>query len=202
MRHSLHQGKGHAKSGQGRTWHGTLLPELLIVASTLVIIWFFRRLLADAQHSDIELATLFPLFLAIVGLAVAAGLLVVSQASRSARRLTGPAQRLILAMQRTKRGDLAHRVHLRHGDELKNVAAEFNRLLDWLNANPPAGAKVGHDLIEVDMMERLPPLHGEEVEIEADVDVEIESAGDLLALGLEDQTSRLETGQIGVSSDD
>ena len=187
MRHSLHQGKGQGKSGQGRTWHSTLLPELLIVASTLVLIWFFRRLLVEAQHSDIELGTLFPLFLAIVGLAVAAGLLVVSQASRSARRLTGPAQRLILAMQRTQRGDLAHRVHLRHGDELKDVAAEFNRLLDWLNANPPAGAKTGNDLIEFDMTDRLPPLNGDD----------LDAADDLLRFGLEDETSPLETGHIG-----
>jgi hypothetical protein len=33
---------------------------------------------------------------------------------------------------------------------LKEVAAEFNKLLDWLNENPPPGVKTGTDLIEVD----------------------------------------------------
>jgi HAMP domain-containing protein len=131
-------------------WRSTLLPEFLIVACTLVLIWFFRRLLVDAQRSDIELGTLLPLFLAMMGLALAAGVLVVGQASRSARRLAGPSQRLVVAMRRTQRGDIAHRVHLRHGDSLKEVAAEFNKLLDWLNENPPPGAKTGTDLIEVD----------------------------------------------------
>ena len=128
-------------------WSSTLLPEILIVLCTLVLIWFFRKLLGDAQRSDIELATLLPMFLAMMGLALAAGILVVGQASRSARRLGGPSQRLVVAMQRVQRGDIGHRVHLRHGDSLKDVAAEFNKLLDWLNANPPPGVKTGTDLI-------------------------------------------------------
>ena len=164
MRHSLHKGKG--PGGQNSPKRSTLVPELLIVASTLILVWFFRQLLAEAQRSDIELATLVPLFLAIVGLAMAAGILALGQASRSAKRLSGPSQRLILAMQRTRRGDLAHRVHLRHGVELKAVAAEFNRLLDWLNANPPEGAKTGSDLVEVDMTERLMALNGDDFEHE------------------------------------
>jgi HAMP domain-containing protein len=140
-------------------WRSTLLPEILIVVCTLVLIWFFRKLLVDAQRSDIELGTLLPLFLAMMGLALAAGILVVGQASRSARRLAGPEQRVVLAMQRVQRGDIAHRVHLRHGDPLKDVAAEFNKLLDWLNANPPVGVKTGTDLFEVD--DSLADLHGD-----------------------------------------
>ena len=162
--HALHQGKGHG--GQGTPKRNSLVPELLIVASTLILVWFFRRLLADAQHSDIELTTLIPLFLAVVGLAVAAALLALGQASRSARRLDGPSQRLILAIKRTRRGDLAHRVHLRTGDEMKPIAAECNRLLDGLNANPPAGAKTGNDLIEGAATERLTALNEECDDIE------------------------------------
>jgi HAMP domain-containing protein len=166
--------------GRGRRvspGQSTLLPELLVVASTLVLVWFFRRVLADAQRSDIELTTLVPLFLAMTGLALAAGLLVVGQASRSAKRLQGPAQRLILAMQRTQRGDLAHRVHLRHGDDLKEVAAEFNRLLDWLNANPPVGATTGTDLVDVDALERLAALEGDEGDLEGGVEAGADRVG-------------------------
>ena len=45
---------------------------------------------------------------------------------------------------------------------MKSVAAEFNRLLDWLNDNPPVGAKIGNDLIEVGQTERLTALNSEE----------------------------------------
>ena len=55
------------KSTHRGPWRSTLLPEFLIVACTLVLIWFFRRLLVDAQRSDIELGTLLPLFLAMMG---------------------------------------------------------------------------------------------------------------------------------------
>lgn len=138
-------------SGKSRKpWRTALLPESLIVVCSLVLVWFFRGVLGEAQKSDIELGTLVPLFIAVLGFAVAAGVLVMTQVSRSSRRLKGPSQRLILAMQRARRGDLAHRVHLRHGDELRDIAAEFNRLLDWLNANPPEGAETGTDMVDVD----------------------------------------------------
>lgn len=159
---------------RGVAWRSSLLPETLIAVCTLVLIWFFRELLIEAQRSDIELGTLVPLFLAVMGMALAAGVLVLGQSARSARRLNGPTQRLVLAMQRTRRGDIGHRVHLRHGDSLKEVAAEFNKLLEWLNANPPQGIKeTGSDLIEVERQEEtdmgLTPAELLERDLEADI---------------------------------
>lgn len=54
-------------------------------------------------------------------------------------------------MQRVRQGDIAHRVHLRRDDELSQLAAEFNTLLDWLNENPPAGVRTGGDVVEMEV---------------------------------------------------
>ncbi|MFO1077671.1 MAG: hypothetical protein U1E73_08085 [Planctomycetota bacterium] len=68
---------------------------------------------------------------------------------RAATRVAGPEYRLVLAMQRIRRGDLSFRVHLRRGDLLVPLARECNELLEWLNRNPPQGAVTGGDLVAV-----------------------------------------------------
>ena len=135
--------------GRGSFVRTALLPELLLIISTGVLAWYCRDLLLQARQHDLDLPGLFPLFVSLLGLVVVAWVLVLGQAARSARRLAGPMHRITVAMQRTRGGDISHRVHLRRGDNLKEVAAEFNRILDWLNENPPAGVRTGHDLVEV-----------------------------------------------------
>ena len=193
------QRKGPEPRKSRRAWRSTLLPEALIVVCSLVLVWFFRSILGEAQRSDIALGTLLPMFLAVVGFVVAAGVLVLTQASRSATRLKGPSQRLIVSMQRAQRGDLAHRVHLRHGDELRDVAAEFNRLLDWLNANPPEGAKTGTDLVEVDAtgLASFDPEDPQHVELEELVDEEVVECEPILDDD-EDEDEPVEPRVIGV----
>lgn len=154
MKHSLlkrpKQPLSRGEFGQGSFVRTALLPELLLIACTGVLAWYCRDLLLQARERDLDLPGLFPLFLALLGLVVVAWILVLGQAARSARRLVGPIHRISVAMQRTRSGDIGHRVHLRRGDSLKEVAAEFNRLLDWLNENPPNGVQTGHDVVEVD----------------------------------------------------
>ncbi|MCB9869829.1 MAG: HAMP domain-containing protein [Planctomycetes bacterium] len=117
--------------------------------SSGAVVWFCRRLLVEAVRHEITLPSLVPLFLAVLGLVAVATVLVFAQAARSARRLHGPIQRITVAMQRMRTGDIGHRVHLRRGDHLREVAGELNLLLDWLNENPPAGVRTGTDVVEV-----------------------------------------------------
>ena len=136
--------------GQTRFTGASIVPELLLILCTVVMIWFCRRFLLEAEQHDLGLVTLLPMVGALLGIVLVAGMLVFSQASRSLHRLSGPTHLIIVAMQRTRTGDLGHRVHLRRGDKLTEIAAEFNRVLDWLNENPPVGARTGTDMIEVD----------------------------------------------------
>lgn len=135
-----------------------LLPTALLVSCVLALAWFLRRLLVEAEVRELEITTLVPLCLALCGMGLVAAILVLSQARRSARRLEGPQQRLIVGMQRTRSGDIGFRVHLRRGDALRELATEYNKLLDWLNANPPQGVQTGSDVVEVDPGERMHAL--------------------------------------------
>jgi len=102
-----------------------------------------------ATERDVELPTLVPLFLAILGFTLAVAALVVFQALRFSHRIAGPAYRLVKSLERIRSGDISFRVNLRRGDHLSEVAAELNNLLDWLNENPPPGVKTGSDLVRV-----------------------------------------------------
>jgi hypothetical protein len=138
----------------------SLIPTVGLAVSTLIVAVFCRRLLGEAMTQDVELPSLVPLFLAVLGFTLASGAVVVFQALRFSHRIAGPAYRLIKSMQRIRTGDVGFRVTLRRGDHLTEVATELNNLLDWLNENPPAGVKTGSDLIRV----------GRSPEIDADDD--------------------------------
>jgi len=125
------------------------IPTLGLAVSTLIVAVFCRRLLHEAMEQDIELPSLVPLFLAVLGFTLASGAVVVFQALRFSHRIAGPAYRLIQSMERVRTGDISFRVNLRRGDHLTEVAAEMNNLLDWLNENPPAGVRTGTDVVRV-----------------------------------------------------
>lgn len=127
----------------------TLLPVLILVASILGVAWFCRTLLEEAERVDMDLPGLLPLFLAVFGICLVSCLLVVIHGVRLQRRLAGPTLRVIAGMQRVRVGDLSFRVHLRRGDYLSEVAFEFNKVIDWLNENPPEGARTGSDVVDV-----------------------------------------------------
>lgn len=127
----------------------SLIPTLGLAVSTLIVAVFCRRLLGEASAQEVELPSLVPLFLAVLGFTVASGAVVVFQALRFSNRIAGPAYRLVKSMERIRGGDIGFRVNLRRGDHLIDVATEMNNLLDWLNENPPAGVKRGSDLVRV-----------------------------------------------------
>lgn len=86
---------------------------------------------------------------AAVAFLVSVAVVVVHEVVRQSTRVLAPETRLRRALQRIRRGDLAFRVSLRRGDALRGLAAECNELLEWLNANPPAGASIGSDIVDV-----------------------------------------------------
>lgn len=125
------------------------LPALVIVVTSLVLTDYCRQLLNDAKQAAPGALDGFTLSFVLGGFVLASAALVMVQASRIASRVEGPERRLIQALRRMRGGDLSFRVHLRRGDPLTAVARECNELLDWLNANPPAGARVGGDIVDV-----------------------------------------------------
>ncbi len=126
-----------------------LMPAIVIVVTSLVLAGYCHTLMADAAAADRPALDDMPLLFVVGGFVLASAALVVVQASRVAHRVEGPERRLVEALRRMRQGDLSFRVHLRRGDPLGGVARECNELLDWLNANPPAGVQTGGDIVEV-----------------------------------------------------
>jgi methyl-accepting chemotaxis protein len=127
-----------------------LLPVGVILVTSLVLTDYCRQLLATAGQAAPVLVDHITVTLVLGGFLLAAAALVVVQAGRVAARVEGPERRLVQALRRMRDGDLTFRVHLRRGDPLGGVARECNELLDWLNAHPPVGARVGGDIVEVE----------------------------------------------------
>ncbi len=126
-----------------------LVPTVGLSLCALVVAAFCRDLLAEAAAQEVELTSLVPLFLAVLGFTLAAGAVFVFQALRFSHRIAGPAYRLVQSMRRIQAGDISFRVSIRRGDHLTDVVAEFNRMLDWLNEHAPEGATLGGDMVNV-----------------------------------------------------
>ncbi|MBL9076854.1 MAG: hypothetical protein JNL08_05085 [Planctomycetes bacterium] len=150
--HSRRSQDGGARPLAAVGQHASLvLPALLVVVSALVLADSCRQQLTAAAAARPTVGESLPLVLLLFGFALAGAALVVVQAGRVAARVAGPERRLVEALRRMREGDLSFRVQLRRGDPLGAVARECNALLDWLNANPPAGARTGGDIVDVDL---------------------------------------------------
>lgn len=126
-----------------------LLPMAMLAVAVVVITWFCRDMLLGAVVGEATVAAELPLYVAAGCFLLAAGAVVVLQSVQVAERVAGPEYRLVQSLRRIRGGDLSFRVHLRKGDLLGGLAQECNELLEWLNQNPPSGARTGSDLLEV-----------------------------------------------------
>lgn len=126
-----------------------LLPMAMLAVAVVVITWFCRDMLLGAVAGEATVAAELPLYVAAGCFLLAAGAVVVLQSVQVAERVAGPEYRLVQSLRRIRGGDLSFRVHLRKGDLLGGLAQECNELLEWLNQNPPSGARTGSDLLEV-----------------------------------------------------
>jgi len=148
----------------------TVLPVLTLVASIFGVTWFCHSLLEEAKRVDVDLPSLLPLLLGVFGICLVSCLLAVTHGVRLQRRLGGPTLRLIAGMQRVRVGDLSFRVHLRRGDYLSELAFEFNKVIDWLNENPPEGVRTGSDVVDVYAPDQDDPMDGGFDEIDFGLD--------------------------------
>ena len=137
--------------GSGRLARLALVaPIVLMVSAVAVLTLYCRSLLLEAVAGQPVTVGSVPLVLVAGGFLLASASVVLLQSMRIAARVAGPELRLARAMQRIRRGDVSFRVHLRRGDLLSGLARECNLLLDWLNENPPHGARTGGDIVHVE----------------------------------------------------
>lgn len=128
---------------------GVMFPLVVLAAAVVMLTLFCHHLLVAAADGEaVEVGTL-PLYVAACCFLLAAGAVVVLQSIRVAQRVAGPEYRLIQSLRRIRAGDVSFRIHLRRSELLHELAAECNALLDWLNHNPPVGARTGTDVFEV-----------------------------------------------------
>ena len=132
-----------------RVLHHVLLFAVLV--SVGLIAWLSGELIDEAARGELSPSTSVYLVLAVISFCLSCSMVVFSYAYKLMSRLVGPSYRLIDAMKRVRTGDIGFRVHLRKGDMLMDVANEFNRLLDWLNTNPPCDVTMGSDVVDVDV---------------------------------------------------
>lgn len=155
---------GHPRMGIGRgseRRHGAsplggrlrrlalLLPALVMCLGFGALSLYCHRLLGAAASGRPAVTGDTGFWLAIVGFFVACIAVVVLQSLRLAQRVAGPEWRLCRSLRRIRAGDVGFRITLRRGDLLNGMAHECNELLDWLNANPPAGVRTGSDVVEM-----------------------------------------------------
>ena len=86
--------------------------------------------------------------LALVGLGLLALALGVVAAFWMARRITGPLSDLVEGTLRAAGGDLEARIDLRTGDEIEELARNFNRMVEQVQANQRAIEELNRDLEE------------------------------------------------------
>lgn len=125
----------------------SFFPTLGLALCCVIVAIFARKLLGEAVRADAELPSLAPLFMSLLGFVLISAVVVLVQALRFSHRVAGPSYRLCKSIERIRSGDISFRVNLRDGDHLSEIANEVNRLLEWLNQNPPRGARTGSDVV-------------------------------------------------------
>ncbi|HEX6812593.1 MAG TPA: hypothetical protein VF384_13285 [Planctomycetota bacterium] len=92
----------------------------------------------DATVGSSALPSFLPFGVGMFVAILAFGATIVVQALRVSHRVEGSAYRIVKSMERIRTGDLDFTVKLRDKDHLQEVAAELNRLMDWLRTRLPA----------------------------------------------------------------
>ncbi len=126
-----------------------VVPGVAMAVSLVTLALYCRSLLAEAAAGRSVVVGEAGFWFVVGGFLVACACVVTLQSVRLAKRVSGPEYRLRRALQRIRSGDVGFRIALRRGDLLGGLARECNDLLDWLNENPPRGARTGSDIVEV-----------------------------------------------------
>ena len=119
----------------------SLFPTLALAATTILLAVFCQKLTDEALLADIELPSLVPLLITVMGFVLVSVMFLLYNALKISHRIAGPIYRICKCIQRIRSGDVGFEITLRDGDHLEEVRDELNQLLDWLNDNPPAGVR-------------------------------------------------------------
>ncbi len=120
----------------------SLFPTLALAATTILLAVFCQKLTDEALLADIELPSLVPLLITVMGFVLVSVMFLLYNALKISHRIAGPIYRICKCIQRIRSGDASFEITLREGDHLEEVRDELNQLLDWLNENPPPGLKL------------------------------------------------------------
>jgi hypothetical protein len=116
-----------------------LMPGIALGGIAVFTGVYCSRLMDEAMATDTELPALMPLFYLVIAFELLAAVFLMVNSLKISHKVAGPAYRLGKCLERIRGGDLAFSVQLRRGDHLVELKDELNKLLDWLNENPPAG---------------------------------------------------------------
>lgn len=116
-----------------------LLPAIALGGIAVFTGVYCTRLMDQAIAMDTELPALMPLFYLVIAFELLAAIFLMVNSLKISHKVAGPAYRICKSIERIRGGDLAFSLELRKGDHLTTIKDELNKLLDWLNDNPPAG---------------------------------------------------------------
>lgn len=116
-----------------------LYPALALAVIAIFTAVYCTRLMDEAMAADTDMPNLMPLFYLVISFELLAGIFLLGNSLKVSHKVAGPAYRICKSLERMRSGDLAFTVNLRKGDHLTEIRDELNKVLDWLNENPPAG---------------------------------------------------------------
>lgn len=112
-------------------------PALVLSVTTVVLCVFCTNLADEALMARVELPSLVPILVTVIGFLVVAVGYVMLNALKISNRIAGPMYRLRNTLEDVKAGDFTARATLRDSDFLKVFADDLNDFLDWLEEHPP-----------------------------------------------------------------
>lgn len=130
-----------------------VVPCAAMLVGLAALVSYCRSLLQDAAAGREVVVGEWGFWLSVGGFLAMSMAVFLLQVVRLANRVAGPEHRLQRSLQRIRSGDLGFRITLRRGDLLTGLAKECNELIEWLNVNPPAGARTGGDVVEIEALE-------------------------------------------------
>jgi hypothetical protein len=114
-----------------------LWPAVALASIAVLTAVYCTRVMDEAVANDTEMPNMAPLFYVVLAFELIAAIYLMVNSLKISHRVAGPVYRICKCLERIRGGDLAFTVSLRDGDHLTEIRDEMNKLLDWLNQNPP-----------------------------------------------------------------
>ncbi len=108
-------------------------PAVALAVSALLFGLFSTSLLDEAFIAKVELPSLVPVLVTMIGFLIVSLGFLVFQALKLSHRIAGPMYRLQKTLEAAKAGDYTVRANLREHDYLVQVADSLNEFLDVLD---------------------------------------------------------------------